>query len=259
MSPILPHIKSKTIKTKILMKNRSLHKYVPDTHTFSYRNFFNMIKAYKVIYIKPDRGRYGKGVMRGQQVLNGNGKVEFNLQYKRRIHSFKSLKEMYAATRKVVRGRRYILQKGIPLLTYNNRPFDIRVMVQQAPAGRWETTGLLARIAGAGQIVTNFHSGGTPLEIDLVLSQYMSKKKVRMTKEELAEIGLKAAQHFHKYIPNLKEVGVDVALDPNLRAWILEVNTRPDAYIFKRLKNKSVFNKIFSYAQRYGKYKTKLR
>jgi hypothetical protein len=34
---------------------------------------------------------------------------------------------------------------------------------------------------------------------------------------------------------------------------VLEVNTSPDPYIFRRLKDKSIFGKIRRYARAYGK------
>ncbi len=254
MSTRLAHLKSKLKKTAIMLKSHSLRKYVPATRTFTFQNAMYMLKKYKVIYIKPDRGSYGKGVMKAQ-TWKRNGKTEYRLQYKRNIFRFDSAWKMYAAAKTIARGRRYIVQRGIELLTFGSRPFDIRVMVQQSPARKWETTGMLARIASPGQIVTNYHSGGTPVEVDRVLSLYMTQQKVKTMKKNLAQLGLQTAKHVHKHVPNLKEAGLDVALDPKLRAWILEVNTRPDAFVFRRLKHKAMFKKIYRYAQHYGKYK----
>jgi hypothetical protein len=49
--------------------------------------------------------------------------------------------------------------------------------------------------------------------------------------------------------PGVKEIGVDLAIDNQFKPWILEVNTLPDPYIFRRLNNKAVFGKIIRYAR----------
>lgn len=71
----------------------------------------------------------------------------------------------------------YIVQQGINMITFNKRPFDIRVMVQQKPAGGWETTGILARVAARNKIVTNYHNGGKPKELAALLFPYFPKAK----------------------------------------------------------------------------------
>lgn len=248
----IPHVKSKTLKNAFLLRNRQLKKYVPTTRRCSFKNLTMMLRKYGMVYVKPDNGRYGRGVMKVQKLSSISKR--YRLHYRGRTKLYGTFSRLYIDLRRIMNTRRYIVQRGISLLTVQGRPFDIRVMVQQNPAGQWETTGILARIAGPKQIVTNFHSGGTPQELEKVLSNYMSRKSIKKVNQELSEMGIEVAEQFVKHLKNLKEIGVDVALDPDFQYWILEVNTRPDAFVFKQLKKKSIFRKIYRYARRYGKY-----
>jgi hypothetical protein len=53
--------------------------------------------------------------------------------------------------------------------------------------------------------------------------------------------------------PDLKELGMDFALDRKLKPWILEVNTKPDACPFTLLKDQSMIRRIVRYGKAYGK------
>jgi D-alanine-D-alanine ligase-like ATP-grasp enzyme len=53
--------------------------------------------------------------------------------------------------------------------------------------------------------------------------------------------------------PGMKEIGVDVALDRELRPWILEVNTRPDHCPFAVLQDQTMIRRIVHYGKQYGR------
>ncbi|WP_141692548.1 YheC/YheD family protein [Paenibacillus pectinilyticus] len=47
--------------------------------------------------------------------------------------------------------------------------------------------------------------------------------------------------------PNFSSYGVDIGIDKEMKPWIIEVNTRPDKYIFNALSDKRMFRKIIRY------------
>lgn len=63
---------SKWLKTKLLLRNASIRPFIPDTRKFSKRNLEQMIHSYGMIYVKPERGTYGNGVIRAER---GNGRA----------------------------------------------------------------------------------------------------------------------------------------------------------------------------------------
>lgn len=210
-----------------------------------------MLDQYGMLYVKPDGGTFGKGVMRVWKA----GETEYFFQKGKVPHAFSTASALSDQLNMIVEGRNYLIQRGIPLLQYEGRSFDLRVMVQRNSDNRWETTGLIGRLAQPDNIVTNYHSGGTLMDVPLLLSPYLDEESQQPLLAQLRQLGTATARQLSRTYPGLKEIGLDVALDGQLRYWVLEVNTMPDPYIFRALKDPAIFRKIYRYAVGYGRFK----
>ncbi|MNI11172.1 Endospore coat-associated protein YheD [compost metagenome] len=246
------HITSKWKKTKAIAVNSSIREHIPITKRMTKESLKSMLEEYNMVYIKPDKGTFGNGVMRverkGHTDHEGAG---YQYQAGEKLKKFKGFEAMYKSICKHKRKRKYLVQKGINLLKYKGNRFDLRVMVQQSPKRKWETTGVIGRVAHPKKIVTNFHSGGTLKPVGVLLNNYLSNNRKVPYIGKLKSLGLDVAKTMHAHYRGVKEIGLDVALDKELKPWILEVNTRPDPFIFRRLKNKRIFAKIVRYARAY--------
>ncbi|CAH1195256.1 Endospore coat-associated protein YheD [Paenibacillus auburnensis] len=242
-------LQSKWLKTKLLLQSASIRPYIPDTRKFTRRNLEQMIYSYGMIYVKPERGTYGNGVIRAERGERGG----FTYQYEETVRHFDTFDSFHQSLAKKTGGRRYLIQKGIHLLKHNRRRFDIRVMVQLSPKGVWEATGIIGRLGHPRKIVTNYHSGGKPTAIETLLSTHLPAQKLTQLTGELSTLGVRMAAHMQKTYPKIVQIGVDVGLDRTLTPWIIEVNMNPDPYIFNQLKNKSMYKKVM----RYRRYRMK--
>ncbi|AZK47562.1 YheC/YheD family protein [Paenibacillus lentus] len=234
---------SKWAKTKVLVKCKKLLPFIPDTQKFSESTLKKMLELYSMVYVKPEIGTYGKGVIRAE-LLKPN---HFTYQIESTERSFKDYKSFYNSIQNYIQKKRYIIQRGIHLLKYNKRHFDIRVMVQLNPEGKWETTGLIGRVAHPKKIVTNYHSGGTPIDIKPLLAVHISNYEIQKIIHTLNELGESTAKSLHKKYPGLKQIGLDIGFDRTWTPWIIEVNTKPDPYIFNKLADKSMYRKVIRY------------
>ncbi|WP_068621661.1 YheC/YheD family protein [Paenibacillus tuaregi] len=269
----IQRIASKWQKTQILLQGPHLQVYIPETQKFSLENLNTMIHKYGLVYIKPDRGTYGQGVMSAEyngpltsdtspqaepQVPQIQEPSPLPPSYKHRYgvqtQTYLSIDELYAVLIHKIQGREYLIQQGIDMLTYQRRKFDLRVLVQKNLKGEWETTGYIGRVAAHQKIITNHHGGGTALPIEHLLGPHMNERQLQLMIQELRQIGTLVGYQLQSAYPRLKELGLDVAVDAGFKAWILEVNTLPALFPFKELKDKNIYKRIRKYAIHYGRF-----
>lgn len=242
------YVGSKWEKTKVLLQSKELQSIVPRTLRFNRNTLMNMLHQYGMVYIKPNRGTHGKGVIRVER-----SKGQYRYQVGKNMRTFHSYPSMYDAIIKETKGKSYLVQKGIHLLTYKGHRFDLRVMVQQNLKKQWETTGIIGRVAAPRKIVTNYHNGGALTPVNRLLGNHLNKTALVSKIRYLEKMGEKTGRTLHKAFPGIHEIGMDIGFDRSLTPWIIEVNTRPDPFIFKKLANPAIFRRIKRYAQAYGR------
>jgi glutathione synthase/RimK-type ligase-like ATP-grasp enzyme len=246
------YIMSKIAKTKAIEAKAKLREYIPTTKRMNVETLKQMLNQYKMVYIKPNIGMFGNGVIRVEMAEDG-GEKPYSYQSGIRLKRFKTFDEMYESMSRVTKNRKYLVQKGIHLLKYKGNRFDLRVMVQQTPLQKWETTGVIGRVAHPSKIVTNFHNGGKLKPVETLLHNYLPVNERKRYVKKLHILGRQVAKAINMRYKGVKEIGVDVALDKDLHPWILEVNTSPDPYIFRRLSDKRIFAKMRRYAKSYSR------
>lgn len=246
-------INSKWIKTKFLLQHPVLRKYIPETVRYSSENLNDMLDKYGMVYIKPNKGSCGNGVIK--VIKYSRNKYGYHIGEAPR--SFSSYKDMYQSLCKKKYNRDYLIQKGIDLLTYQKRIFDIRVMMQKNPEYKWECSGYIGRLAHPKKVVTNFHNSGKPMTVEALLEPHMQGERKKAYIRSLIKIGDQIASEFQKSYPGMKELGVDIGIDASMKPWIIEVNSYPDAYIFNQLKNKTMFRRVLFLKKWNGRLKTK--
>jgi glutathione synthase/RimK-type ligase-like ATP-grasp enzyme len=245
------YIHSKWAKTLAIAASPEVRGHIPVTHRLNKETLQKMLHQHKMVYIKPNVGTFGNGVMRVE--WKEGAAAPYSYQSGLRIKRFARYADMYHSIQRDTRKRSYLVQKGIHLLKHKGNRFDLRVMVQQTPNRKWETTGVIGRVAHPKKIVTNIHNGGTIKPVEAVLNGYVHKSGKYPYISKLESLGMKVAKAMHMKYRGIKEIGVDVALDKNLHPWILEVNTSPDPFIFRHLKDKRIFAKIRRYARSYNR------
>ncbi|MFB9278373.1 YheC/YheD family protein [Cohnella cellulosilytica] len=252
----IQRVRSKRAKTNALMADPELRDYIPATESFDRRTVERMLEQFGMIYVKPVNGTFGRGVIRIEKPETSSA---YRFQSGERRYEFPSFDGMYRRLLSVKKPRAYLSQQGIHLLKYQGRSFDLRVMVQINPQSVWETTGMIGRVAHPRKIVTNYHAGGTPAPVRTLMAEHLTSEQWPPFEDRLRKLGVSVAAALARRFPRLKEIGIDIAVDESLKPWILEVNTLPDPFLFRRLPDKSVFRKIYAYAVSYGRFKSRKR
>lgn len=123
---------------------------------------------------------------------------------------------------------------------------DFRILMLN-PDNRWEYMGVMGKWAAPGQIVTNYAAGGRPISLRDALkrSKGLSDRQCRNIEKKMIRIGYQAARAFSRRYKDVRKLGIDVAIDQNLRIWILEPNTSPWHNLFKSHRNYKTILKYF--------------
>ncbi|GGF70630.1 hypothetical protein GCM10010912_14790 [Paenibacillus albidus] len=265
MKEQIRRISNKLTKTRVLARSQKLRRHIPVTRKMNQSVLHEMLQKYQMVYIKPCCGSLGQGVIRvektaGNSLKSKNGgdharrkRMSYRYQTGTQIHTFSDYDKAYRAIHRETQGKSYLVQKGIRLLVYKGRPFDIRVMVQRNLKGQWEATGVAGRVAHPHKVVTNGSQGGTIYPVEELLNAYTSTKTRKALIAAMKKIGVKSARQLSTAYPGLQEIGVDIALDRRLKPWILEVNTAPDPCPFTKLKDSRMIHRIVRYGKAYGR------
>ncbi|WP_341030249.1 YheC/YheD family protein [Paenibacillus sp. FSL M7-0831] len=115
-----------TAKTKVLMRNKQISAYIPLTMKYSQDALNEMLQNEMMVYIKPDVGTYGNGVMcaerfteteDSEEIENGTSAPErYRLHYGTSIEEFDSLNDLHRAVRNQTGKKIYLIQHGIAKL-----------------------------------------------------------------------------------------------------------------------------------------------
>ncbi|MDI4645232.1 YheC/YheD family protein [Cohnella hashimotonis] len=231
-------------KYRLLRKDRTAAAHLPPTAVASLKSIQAMLGRYSSVYLKPSHGTGGFGIFKLSR-----SKGRYLLKHGTHSRAYAKLEHAYGAFAKAKANKTYLVQMGIPLLSYKRRPFDLRVMVQRNPKGAWEATGIVGRVARPNKIVTNYHNGGKPMPVDVLLSQSIPPAGRARYKRRLMGLGLRVSRHLNRRFPQFRAYGIDIGIDRSLKPWIIEVNSRPDKSIFNALSDKRMYRKIMAYGR----------
>ncbi|MFF2092073.1 YheC/YheD family protein [Paenibacillus sp. NPDC058174] len=251
----IQRVTSKWAKTNALLKLEEMKEYIPETQHYSRESLFVMLEQYQMVYVKPNNGTYGKGVIRVEKLPPPE--TGYKYQISTTIRTISTFDQLFWRLKRHTVKKRYIVQRGIHLLKHQERRFDIRVMVQKNLSRNWEVTGIIGRLSHPAKIVTNYHSGGTPMSFEKLMSTHKNGIEQQQYRERLNTLGLTIVRTLQQTYPRIKEIGIDIAIDTDFHPWILEVNTCPDPFIFRKLADKTIFRRIYRYAVGYGRYRRK--
>lgn len=234
-------IASKLLKTAVILSDPHLATYIPETRWFSKDTLYYMLRKYPVVYLKPDKGTGGGGIIRLRKISETD--YEYKDLYSRRVIPYSQLFQVLK--RKLIPTQRYLIQKGISLACIDGRPFDIRIFLQKLN-DQWLISGMAAKIAKPGRIVTNFCKGGKPYDIFKALYLITSKnhEKAKKIFVELYYISKEIAKILNRRFPGLRELGIDAGIDKQNKIWIFEVNTHPNFQLFRRIGDQRMYHCI---------------
>jgi len=238
---------------KWLRRNRATRKWIPETRRLTRPAVLSgMLRKHSFLFLKPIRGKAGVGIMTVRVLSEGRRRYRLQIQEDQGSRTFRygSLKTLWRRVRRESRllGEPYIAQQGIPLVTAGNRRFDLRALVQKNGEGRWEVTGIGARVAGEGSITTHVPRGGHIEEPGKLLTAAFGGSRGLQMLGQAGEAALTLARQIERSSRSLLgEMSMDLGIDETGRIWFFEANSKPMKFDEPHIRKKSL-ERIFQYS-----------
>lgn len=211
---------------QILIKDEQMRHMLPETHPFHVHRLKEMFHRYPVLYLKPNNGSLGSGIIR---VSKGKGVWVYQSATPNGTltRTTRTLAEMAKILARRIGRQSYLIQQGLNLIKYENRQVDFRVLVQKNKQGEWQITSTVGRIANDQHIVSNLASGGTIRKAADVLAELGDiPNKPSIT--WLRNVSLEISKAFDRLAEgHFAELGIDLAIDRNGKIWLIEINSKP--------------------------------
>ncbi|WP_245920814.1 YheC/YheD family protein [Melghirimyces profundicolus] len=234
-------VASKLKKNNLLLKDPGIAPHIPKTAWFSVEALKKMLKDYAAVFVKPDRGFCGNGIIRINRLKRDQYEICSSFTDEVKTADLNNTCSMVAGLIKP--GIPYIIQQGIDVATYKGKAFDVRITMHRL-LDKWQLTGWFARVSTNNKAVTNWSKGGKLVPLEKVLAA--NKLNATEISRELADLAHQISHTFGSYY-GMRVLGVDMAVDRKGGVWFIEANTSPIVRkLFKDYGNKQMYNKALN-------------
>ena len=213
-----------------LSKHKDMAVYLPETVV--YENDLNVmaqiLRKHPAVYLKMRTGSNGKGIIRVRK--QPDLLYEYSYFKDRIVQGYvNSLEELILVARDLMNNRSFIIQQGIDVLTHQGNKVDVRVLVQRDEKGIWQITSMPTRIAVNDCAVTSTRSGSKVYRFEDAFNNILEfyPRKVEGIKSDIERLIYTATNTLEKEYGTFGELGIDVAIDKNLKLWFIESNAKP--------------------------------
>lgn len=238
------HFFNKHTLFQILEKRHEVTDFLPDTQVLTtFSQFRSFAMNHPFVYLKPTLGKAGKGIMRLDRHLQ-RWRLRRVSDQEAITQYFVKLDQVWKSIRQQTKTNRYIIQQGIQLAKYKNRPFDVRVLIQKDGSGEWGITGVGIRRAGAKSITTHVPRGGSILPTTKVLTALFQERAEEIYRR-VEETALTIAHVLNDEIEDLAEMSMDLGLTPEGKLYFFEANAKPEKFDEPAIRSSSLANLIY--------------
>ncbi|MFB5267362.1 YheC/YheD family protein [Paenibacillus enshidis] len=209
-----------------------------------------MLQSYPCLYLKPESGKAGKGIMKVNCSRRTPTSYRLNIQTNRKSAIFKTsnFNRLWSRIQRKTGSTPYIVQQGIELATNRNRPFDLRVLAQKNRRGIWRISGVGARLAGSRSITTHVPRGGSIEDPQKLLTNLFGAEMTDAHLQRVQGAALQIARQIESNANGIVgEMSMDLGIDRAGNLWFFEANAKPMKFDEPDIRKKSL-ERIFYFS-----------
>ncbi|MNI07032.1 Endospore coat-associated protein YheD [compost metagenome] len=236
-----------------LNKSSQVKKYIPATQQLaSSAELERLLRDHPIVYLKPVKGKAGKGIMRLERSFIKNKQPEYKLHMQDnnilQVSTYHTFEELWQEVTAQRGNKEYIMQQGIALTRFNKRVYDLRALIQKTSKGKWSISGLGARVAGKRSITTHVPRGGSIDDPHKLLASTFGQSRATRIIKRTKEAALSLAVQIEKSAGyQLGEMSMDLGIDTSGRIWFFEANSKPMKFDEPGIRQKSL-ERIIGYS-----------
>lgn len=220
---------------EILMQNMELRPHLPCTVKATEGSIQMLMKMYDELILKPNKGSIGRGIAKLNRT-NSGWKLVYPIDGSGRSWQSKPFRQQLPLLLKQrIRSRTYVIQQCLPLATYHQRPFDLRVSVQKNHLGSWQITGIVGKVAAPHKFITNVAQGGTVHTLPQLMAA-LPHLDSSLVQANIEQFSLRAARQLSTALPHLADIGLDIGITHHGFPVFIECNNRDLRYSFQKGK-----------------------
>lgn len=208
-----------------------LKEIIPDTTPYnSYSEVEKILERHACVYLKPNLLSKGRGIFKLSKTSDGQYRIEYRTTEANHVANLDNLNVLDSLMSKYTEvGGGYIVQKEIEKAQFKGNPFDLRVLFQKNFQGNWEISGIVGRIGAEGSIITSPRSGGEVENFTTILQEITGSTEsvIERLISGITNLGRKICLVLEDKFGISTEFGLDMAIDKDLRIWLIEVNSKP--------------------------------
>lgn len=213
-----------------LVEASELKVHIPVTEQFSLEKLAIFLKRYRKVYVKPQSGSYGRGIIRVTKWPDVYFCESHTKQGKKHSQLCSNLEEI---VKLLLPEESYLVQQGVDLAALAGRVADFRVHLIKSGREGWEVAGAVGRRASLMGVVTHGWCGGSCEPAETLLAQLFLDQASDCF-DSLIQAAVAIACYLDTQLPGtLAELGFDIGFDREGQLWLLEVNDRPNHLLLK--------------------------
>ena len=244
---------------EVLFRDEKMHRWLPETLLYNPVNLTKMLKRHSLLYVKPINGTGGRNILRIERTGAGYRLLGRDKQRAKVSTLLSAGSAVQRFVSRWAKGDKYIVQQGLHLQLIPKRSVDMRLLIQKDGSGEWSVTGHAIRVGGERSATSNLHGGGKAVPVPTFLAPRFGVEKTEQIVQDCEQLAYQTAHTLENHFGRMVEFGLDIGIDVDGRAWLIEVNPKPAREVFREMGMTELYRRAIARPLEYALYLAKMQ